>query len=153
LIMAAALVLGFATPVAAQGLDSLSRADRASVVAQVLQARRAELRDEIAADTAALARVLHASPGAVPVVAALLASGCDPVEPGRWIVQELDGGENGDVLVRAERIDSSGSARSETYRLRHACAEGPTCTWWLVEIRLGEFESNDIVPLPGSPGM
>ncbi|HEX6038797.1 hypothetical protein [Longimicrobium sp.] len=139
-----ALLLAIAAPAAAQVPDTLSSADRAAIVARVLQARRAELHDRVEVDTASLTRVLGTPPGRVPALAPLPPAPRDA--DGRWAITEVELQPDGDVLVRADRLESGGSARRETYRLRRTCAAGGACGWWLVDIRLHDFESNDVVP-------
>jgi hypothetical protein len=143
LIVALALLL-FAAPAAAQAADWLTSVDRAAIVARVLQARRAELHDAAEVDAASVTRVLGTPAAGVPAVAPFLAAPCDA--SGRWVPQAVEREAGGDVLVRADRLESGGSARRETYRLRGTCSAG-TCGWWLVDIRLHDFESNDVVPL------
>lgn len=139
-IVALALLL-FAAPAAAQAADTLTAADRASIVARVLQARRAELHDAVDVDTASLTRVL----GTAAAVAPLQSAPCDA--QGRWAILALEREADGDVLVHADRLESGGSARRETYRLRRTCSAAGACGWWLVDIRLHDFESNDVVSL------
>jgi hypothetical protein len=73
-----------AAPAAAQAADTLTMADRASIVARVLQARRGELHDAVDVDTASLTRVLGTSVARVPAVAPLLSAPCDT--RGRWTI-------------------------------------------------------------------
>ncbi len=142
-------LLTFAVPSPAQVADPLTALDRAAIVERVLRARGTELHDYVPPDPAAVARVLGVTPAEGSEIASLLGTSCEGEEQGRWSMStiRLDGS---DALVHAGRVMADGSARRETYRLRRTCSGAGACTWWLVDIRLSDFGSNDVVPLPGS---
>jgi hypothetical protein len=149
-ILSLALFLTLAGPCQAQLTDTVAAADRMTIVARVLRARATELHDRVETDRIALARVLGPALAAEPEIVSLLDDPCGGGE-GRWAIASIGFAGDGDVLVRADRVDSGGSARAETYRLRRTCAAAGPCAWWLVDIRLADFESNDVVPLPAAP--
>ena len=147
-----ALILALPLPSAAQAADPLTGADRAAIAGQVLRARSAELRDGVPVDRAALERVLGSARAVESALAGLAEVDCGtPRQQGWWRMEAMELGADGDVLVRADRAEAGGAARTETYRLRRACSPAGTCAWWLVDVRLSGFQSNDEVPLPARP--
>ena len=152
LILLLALIIALPLPTWAQAADSLTGADRAAIAGQVLRARHAELRDRVPVDREALERVLGSARAVESALATLPEAECGaPRQQGRWRMEAMELGADGDVLVRADRVEGGGAARTETYRLRRTCSPAGTCAWWLVDVRLSGFESNDEVPLPARP--
>ncbi|HLM66959.1 MAG TPA: hypothetical protein VK358_05485 [Longimicrobium sp.] len=134
----------------AQVADTLTAADRVTIAQRVLRARGTEFHDHVLVDRAALTRVLGAAPAAGSELVSLLGDPCGGTEQGRWSVRRIELAGDGDVLLDARRVVPDGSARTETYRLRRTCPAAGACGWWLVDIRLSDFGSNDVVPLPGA---
>ncbi|HEU0298130.1 MAG TPA: hypothetical protein VFR37_01725 [Longimicrobium sp.] len=147
LILLLALVLALPAPAAAQPV-ALTGADRAAIVQQVLRARRGELNDAVPVDRAALVRVLGSEQAADSALASVPEDCGQREQRGRWSIQALEPDGDAGAVLRADRVESGGTARTEAYRLRRGCSPAGTCTWWLVDVRLSGFESNDEAPLP-----